>query len=191
MNLTEFLKVFVPEQESRQPHLEARKTGVGVLFGNRRILAGELSDDAGVGHLDAVGMDPEWIVVVELLGELVQCRLHRVLRQRSGHVENLKIEVTVGDDRLGRDAVAARVQNDSARGGVGPYSGDEIAYAGEVFGDGVFDPGGLPASVALSDPMVPLESAESCNRTSASLTSAVMPLALWTRLPSVATEMLV
>ena len=52
-------------------------------------------------------------------------------------------------------------------------------------------PADFQLSVALSDPMVPLESAESCNRTSARVTSAVMPLALWTRFPSVVTEMLV
>ena len=52
-------------------------------------------------------------------------------------------------------------------------------------------PADFQLSVALSEPMVPLESADSCSRTSARLTSAVMPLAPCTRFPSVVTEMLV
>ena len=39
-------------------------------------------------------------------------------------------------------------------------------------------PADFQLSVAFNDPMVPLEFAESCNRTSVRITSAVIPLAL-------------
>ena len=44
-------------------------------------------------------------------------------------------------------------------------------------------PADFQLSVALSDPMVPLESAESCSRTSLRVTSAVIPLALLDPVP--------
>src|SRR6478609_10422819 len=74
--------------------LEAREAGVRVLLGDRCVLAGELSDHAGRGHFDAVRMDTEWIVVVQLLGEVVQRRLDLVLRDGSLDVEHLEVEVT-------------------------------------------------------------------------------------------------
>ena len=51
----------------------------GVGFGDRRVLAGERPDDATVRDFDTVGLDAQWIVVVQLLGQTVQCRLHDVL----------------------------------------------------------------------------------------------------------------
>lgn len=75
--------------------LQAREAGVLVLFGDRRVLAGELPDDSGPRHFDAVGVDTERIVVVQFLGQVVQRRLHRVLRQHAGDLENLQIEPSV------------------------------------------------------------------------------------------------
>ena len=52
-------------------------------------------------------------------------------------------------------------------------------------------PADVHASVAVSEPMVPLESPVSRNRTSDTVTSAVIPVASWTLFPAVETEMLV
>ena len=52
-------------------------------------------------------------------------------------------------------------------------------------------PADFQVSVAFNDPMVPLESPESCIRMSLRVTSAVIPLASWTLSPAVETEILV
>ena len=125
-----------PQDSRLPPHaaiapLQAREAGVRVRFRDRRVLAGELADDSAVGHFDAVGVDAERIVVVQLLGEVVQCRLHGVLGQRAGDVENLQIEIAIGDNGFGRDAVVAGIDDDGARRGIGADSGDQTAHAQE------------------------------------------------------------
>src|SRR5258705_12312331 len=57
LHRTRLPEAFTMSDPAGGARLEARETGVRVLFGDRRVLTRELPDHSRIGHLDAVGVD--------------------------------------------------------------------------------------------------------------------------------------